>query len=102
MASHKPRTPALVKAPSVPRPGPALPRGSVDERFAVALGGTGATALLARYLEQHGRWETHTARIKTSADGVADGGAITVETRVLVWCACPICADARAYLKLEE
>lgn len=52
---------------------------------------TGLDTLVARYLENHGRWQSVTHR--TSA------GAIVADT--LIGCACPICDDARAALKLD-
>ena len=67
---------ALTKPPqrSVPRPVPK----------------DGALDLVRRYYEAHGRWEDQIHRTGTAG---------TVTTRVLVACACPICADARALLE---
>jgi len=56
------------------------------------LAGTGADALVARYLEQHGRWGEEVHRHHAGATVV----------RVLAYCGCPICTDARAHLKLED
>lgn len=52
---------------------------------------TGLDTLVARYLENHGRWQSVTHRTSE--------GAIVADT--LVGCACPICDDARAALKLD-
>lgn len=51
----------------------------------------GLETIVARYLENHGRWQTETHRDHAGAR----------QQDVLVGCACPICADARAALKLE-
>lgn len=51
----------------------------------------GLQTLVARYLESHGRWETVTHRDHQGAR----------LSNTLVGCACPICDDARAALKLD-
>jgi hypothetical protein len=48
--------------------------------------------LVARYLEQHGQWET----------GVHNTHLGLRQVRTLRYCACPICTDARAALKLTD
>lgn len=52
---------------------------------------TGLDTLVARYLENHGRWRSVTHRTSE--------GAIVADT--LVGCECAICDDARAALKLD-
>lgn len=48
--------------------------------------------LVARYLEQHGTWEEHKHNTHLG---------LRVE-RVLRYCECPICTDARAALNLTD
>lgn len=48
--------------------------------------------LVARYLEQHGQWETS---VHNTHLGLR-------QVRVLRYCECPICTDARAALKLTD
>lgn len=78
----------------------AVPIADKDDKKLARLAGTDsdghpkktAEALVARYAESHGRWQTVTARTHTGA-----GNA-----RAFVWCDCAICQDARAHLKMED
>ena len=68
---------------------PAAPTGTPDERLAALLE---QSNLVARYLEAHGRWVEEHHR----------GNSASTVVRRLTFCACPVCADARAALGLVE
>jgi hypothetical protein len=92
----KPEAPDVPDEPAPVVVQPTAPWGErLDKLLATDKDGahkTGLDVLVARYAEQHGSWRTHTHR----------NSEATWELREMVWCGCPICADARVALKLEE